>query len=80
MTAQEWPRGATPRLRSGGGDERSYLVSEVRGSSREELPHAPSLRPGAAGGRSYPTPEAGAVAGRTNPTSEEPWLCGRRRA
>ena len=63
-----------------GGDERSYLVSEVRGGSREELPHAPSLRPGAAGGRSYPTPEAGAVAGRTNPTSEEPWLCGRRRA
>ena len=34
---------------------------EVRGSSREELLHAP-------------TPEAGAAAGRTNPTSKEQWL------
>ena len=40
------------------GDERSYPASEVRDGSREEIPHAPSLRPGAAGGRSYPTPEA----------------------
>ena len=50
-----------------GGDERSYPASEVRGSRREELPHAPHPRPGAA-------------AGRSNPTSKEPWLCGRRRA
>ena len=33
-------------------------MSEVRGSSWEEIPHAPSLRPGAAGRRSYPTPKA----------------------
>ena len=81
-TAQEWPRGATPHRRSGrggaaerrypasevrGGDERSCPVSEARGGGREELPHAPSLRPGP-------------VAGRTNPMSKEPWLHGCRRA
>ena len=51
-TAQEQPRGATPRLRSGaaagrrypaskvrGGDERSYPTSQVRGSGLEEQPH-----------------------------------------
>ena len=55
--AQERPRGATPRPRSGdtaerrypasevrGGDERSYPVSEVRSGGREELPHAPHAR------------------------------------
>ena len=41
-----------------GGDERSYPASEVRGGSLEEIPYAPSPRPGVAGGRSYPTPEA----------------------
>ena len=41
-----------------GGDERSYPTSEVRGRSQEETPHAPSPRPGAAGWRSHPTPEA----------------------
>ena len=50
-----------------GGNERCYPTSEVRGSNREELSHAPSPRPGAA-------------AGRTNPTSKEPWLRGHRRA
>ena len=50
-----------------GGNERSYPASEVRGGGREELPHAPSPRPGA-------------VAGRTNPKSKEPWLRGHRRA
>ena len=50
-----------------GGDERSYPASEVRGGVQEEIPHAPSPRPGA-------------VVGRTNPTSKEPWLRGRRRA
>ena len=40
VTAQEWPRGATPRPRSGGAVERRYPESEVRGGSREELPHA----------------------------------------
>ena len=50
-----------------GGDERSYPASEVRGGSLEEIPYAPSPRPGVAGGR-------------TNPTSKEPWLHGCRRA
>ena len=36
-TAQERPRGATPRPRSGGTAERSYPASEVRGSGRESL-------------------------------------------
>ena len=79
VTVQERPRGATRRPRSGrpakrrhpasevrGRDERSYPVSEVRGSGREELSHALSPRPGAA-------------AGRTNPMSKEQWLHGRRR-
>ena len=35
------PRGAIPRLRSGGVAERRYPASEVRGGGREELPHAP---------------------------------------
>ena len=58
--AQEQPRGATPRLRSGGaaerrypvsksrgGDKRSYPTSEIRGNGREEIPHA--LKPEARG-------------------------------
>ena len=48
-----------------GAAERSYPMSEVRGSSREELP--PCVRPGAAAGRSYPT-------------SKERWLRRCRRA
>ena len=62
--------------------ERSYPASEVRGGW-EEIPHAPSPRPGAAGGRSYPTSpclRSRAAAGRTNPTSKEAWLRGHRRA
>ena len=47
-----------PMPKARGGNERSYPASEVRGSGREEIPHAPSLRPGAVGGRSYPTLEA----------------------
>ena len=67
----------------GGAAERRYPASEVRGGGREEIPHAPNPRPGAAGMRSYPTPlspRPGAVAGRTNPMSKEPWLRRRRRA
>ena len=94
--AQEWPRGATLRPRSGGAaerkypasevrgcDERSYPVSEVRGGGREGIPHAPSLRPVVACGGSYPTPlspRPRAAAKRSNPSSKEPWLRGRRRA
>ena len=58
-------------------------MSEVRGGGREELPHAPSPRPGAMGGRSYPTPlspKPRAAAGRSNRRSKEPRLRGRRRA
>ena len=53
VTAQEWLRGATPLLRSGGvaerrypesevrgGDERSCPASKARASGREEQPHA----------------------------------------
>ena len=38
--AQEQPTGATPRSRSREAAERRYPASEVRGGSREELPHA----------------------------------------
>ena len=66
-------------------------MSEVRGGGWEEIPYAPSPRPGATGGRrpgttggrSYPTPlspRPRAAAGRSNPTSKEPWLRGRRKA
>ena len=83
MTAQERPRGATPRPRSVGAAERSYPASEVRGGGREEMPHAPRLRPGVAAGRSNPRPEArgggrgdqphvqGAVAARAQEGLEE---------
>ena len=63
--------------------EKSYLASEVRGGGREEMPHAPRLRPGVAAGRSNPRPEArgggredqphvqGAVAARAQEGLEE---------
>ena len=73
-------RGVIPCLRSGAVARRRY-------------PMPLSLRPGEAGGRSYPMSEArgvarrsnpmpipGVMAGRTNPTSKEPWLHGHRRA
>ena len=40
-----------------GGDERSYIASEVRGHGQEEISHAPSLRPRAAAWRSNPKPK-----------------------
>ena len=69
---------------------RPWPRAKVRGGGREEIPHSPSPRPGATGGRrpgamggrSHPTPlspRPGAVAGRTNPTSKETWLRGRKR-
>ena len=74
--AQEWPRGATLRLRSVAAG-RSYPASEVRGG-REEPPRAQGqgLRLGGA----PPCARSGAAAGRSNPTSKERWLRGRRRA
>ena len=56
-----------------GGKEWSYPVSEVRGRGQEELPHAPSPRPGATGGRSYRrplSPRLRVAAGRSNHTTE----------
>ena len=56
-----------------GGNESSYPMYEVRGRGREEIPHAPSPRPGAMGGRSYPThlsPRPRVTAGRSNRTTE----------
>ena len=56
-----------------GGNERSYPASEVRGRGQEELPHAPSPRPGATGGRSYHrplSPRLRVAAGRSNHTTE----------
>ena len=38
VTAQEPPRVATPRLKSGVAAKRSYPASEVRGGGQEELP------------------------------------------
>ena len=72
-----------PASKVWGGGKRSYPTSEVRGSVREEIPHAPSLRPGWTGGRSYPTPlspRPRAAVGKSNPMSKEPWLRGHRRA
>ena len=47
-----------PTSKVRGGEEKSYPASEVRGRGREEIPHAPSLRPRAEVGRSNPTTEA----------------------
>ena len=79
-TAQERPRGATPRPRSGGAAERRYPASEVRGceersypasefraGGREEIPHA--LKPEARGGSWEDQPHA--VAGPAQEGLEE---------
>ena len=61
----------TPQAR--GSDQRSYPKSEARGGSREEVPHTSSQRPGAIGGRSYPTPlspRPRVAVGRSNRTTE----------
>ena len=59
--AQELPRGATPRPRSGGAAERRYPASEVRGGGREEIPYAPKPEARGSGQEELPhapTPEA----------------------
>ena len=64
------PGGATPRLRSGAAAERRYPAKEVRGGSREELPHAPT--PEARGGGREDQPHIqGAVAVRAQEGLEE---------
>ena len=70
VTAQEWLRGATPRPRSGRVAERRYPASEVRGGSREEIPHAPT--PKARGGGREDQPDLqGAMAARAQEGLEE---------
>ena len=39
VTVKEWPRGATPRPRSGTASRRSYPLPKARGDGQEELPH-----------------------------------------
>ena len=61
--------------------ERSYPTSEVRGSGREELPHAPKPEARGEGWTGYPMPSCprpGVEARRSNPISKEPWLHGCR--
>ena len=61
VTAQEWPRGATQRPRSGGVAKRRYPTPEVRGGRREEIPHAPNPEARGGGGEDQPHVQ-GAVA------------------
>ena len=78
-TAQEWPRGATLRLRSGAAAERSYPTAErsyptteVRGGGREcQAATAQEQLRGAT-----PRLRSGVAAGRSNLTSKEWWLRG----
>ena len=53
-------------------------MSEVRGGSREELPHVRGQRRQPRG--ATPRLRPGAAAKRSNPTSKERWLRGHRRA
>ena len=64
------PRGATPRPRSGVASGRSYPSSEVRGGSREELPHAPTPKARDSGREDQPHVQ-GAVAARAQEGLEE---------
>ena len=43
-TAQEQPRGATPRPRSGAAADRSYPTSKVRSGGQEEITHVQGKR------------------------------------
>ena len=80
MPERRWPRGLTPRPRSGAAAESARLRRHRNG--REELPHVrgqgqqwrgatPHRRPGAAARRTYPTPEA-----RGRSWEEQPHLQG----
>ena len=73
-TAQEWPRGATPRPRSGAAAERSYPTSEVRGSGQEDLPRirGQGWRPGGA----TPRPHARDQRWRTGGATSRPYTRG----
>ena len=77
-TAQERPRGATPRPRSGAAAGRSYPASKVRGGSRGATLHPKSgaaaesarLQQRGAAERTDPTAEARGAAERSYPASE----------
>ena len=82
MPEGQWPRGVTPRPRSGqrlrmpgchsaGMAEGSYPASEARSCSWEELPR---FRGQGWAEESTPRLKPGAVAGRSNPISKEWWL------
>ena len=66
MPKGRWPRGATPRLRSGAAAERSNPTPEDRGRSPED-PMPKGRRPRGA----TPRPRTGVAAERNNPTSKE---------
>ena len=73
--AQEQPRGATPRPRSGAMAKRIYLVSQARDSGREEAPcvqgRGSNQGQGQWPGGATPHLRPRAAAGRSNPTSKE---------
>ena len=77
MPEGRWPRGVTPRPRSGAVAESVRLRQHSNGG--EELPHVPGQGWWLAG-RSYPMPNVRAAAERSSPTSKEQWLHGCRRA
>ena len=67
MPKRRWPRGVTPRLRSGAVAEGAKLrwcrngreeLPHVRGQGRQPGGPTPLRKPGAAARRTYPTPEA----------------------
>ena len=85
MPKGRWPRGVTPSPKSGaaarvpdcdgaGTAERSYPASEVRGSSWEELPHAP--KPEARGGRWEELPHATMPEARGGGREDQPHVQG----
>ena len=65
----QWPRGVTPRQRSG----QRPRVPGCDGTGTAERSY-PSPRSEVAAERSHTVPEAGAAAERSNPTSKEQWL------
>ena len=72
-SAQAWPRGATPRPRSGA---EAWRTPCLRGGGQEELPH---VRGQGLWAR-VPGCDSTGAAERTYTTSKELWLHGRRRA
>ena len=72
-TAQEWARGATPRVKSGvAAAETSYPMSEARGGGQEDLPHARGQGPRSE--RATPPPRSGGCTGAGKPRRAIPCL------